>query len=339
MMPGIMSRLHRQTDPLRSAPSALVAFAVALPLAVASPALGWHTSGHVKVARAAAAAQPADVPAFFRAGADTIGQAAVDPDMMKDSATPRLRTVEYPEHYIDWEVVDRISLPDDRHAFMAYLAERKVTPRDAGFVPYAIVEGVERLTIAFAEHRRWPDDPRIQQKILLYAGLLSHYASDLQQPLHTTIDHDGRALPDGTSPQTGIHTIVDGLFDTIPLDLEGWTPKIPIQAYEDHWLAIKAELGSSHALVDEVYRLEPLMRANVDRGDAPPAPELVAFTTQRFEVTGLWLANLFYTAWQRSAAIQLPPWHHRDPPPPSTPVPTPTPGAEVILTPRQPGGG
>lgn len=307
-----------------------VACALLAAVAVATPGGAWHTSGHATVARAAAAALPADVPAFFRSGADAIGEASVDPDVMKDRATPRLRAFESPEHYLDWEVIDRGALPEDRYAMVALLGERKLTPQLVGFLPYATAEAVERLTLAFAEHRRWPEDPRIQQKALVYAGLLAHYAGDLEQPLHTSIHHDGRALPDHSSPHTGIHTLTDALFDTVPLDVAALTRELPVRDLGDHWAAIATELAASHALVDEVYRLEPLMRLDVDRGDAPPPPELAAFAGERFRTTASFLASLFYTAWQRSAAIQLPPWLHREPPP----APVPKERAEVILRPR-----
>jgi hypothetical protein len=190
-----------------------------------------------------------------------------------------------------------------------------------GLLPYAVLEGQQRLTIAFAEHRRWPEDPWIRQKIVLYAGYLAHYAGDLDQPLHTTVHHDGRALPDHSSPRTGIHQLVDGLFERVPLDPAALVRGLVVDEQADPWAAIKGEMTRSHALVDPVYALEPALRAGAE-GGTYGAP-VVSFTEERFRATAGFLANLFYTAWRRSASVEMPSWHVR----PAEPKP----GAEVIL--------
>jgi hypothetical protein len=327
-------------DPRMKPPrSSRLAIALALGTAFAAPAAAWHTSGHNRVARAAAAASPAELPAFFRQGADAIGEAAIDPDLMKDRVVPIMRVHEYPEHYLDWELLGDPTLPPgDRYALVALLAERQLTPRQVGFLPYAVAEGVDRLAMAFAEHRRWPDDARIQQKALLYAGLLAHYGGDLEQPLHTSVHHDGRALPDGSSPHTGIHTLVDGLFD-MDLDVATLTRDLAVRDHSDLWAGVLAEITASHALLDRVYELEPALREAARPGPegaaaTAPSPALRAFAEERFRTTAGFLASLFYTAWQRSATIELPRWHDRQPAPPPEPAPTPTPGAVIILRPR-----
>jgi hypothetical protein len=186
-------------------------------------------------------------------------------------------------------------------------------------LPYAVVEGAQRLTEAFAEHRRWPGDPAIRQRILVYAGLLAHYAGDLDQPLHTTLHHDGRALPDGSSPKTGIHQLVDGLFERTPLRVHGGMRGVRLQRYDDAWAAVVAELVRSHALVERVYQLEPELRQSFPRPPegqtkpppSRPTPAVVTFTEERFRSTASFLASLYWTAWQDSAKVQLPAWHSR----------------------------
>ena len=83
-----------------------------------------------------------------------------------------------------------------------------------GLLPYAIAETTYMLSLALAEHHRWPDNQAIQSKCLVYAGLLSHYAEDACMPLHATVHWDGRVLPNGQSPRTGIHSRVDGLTES-----------------------------------------------------------------------------------------------------------------------------
>ena len=57
--------------------------------------------------------------------------------------------------------------------------------------------GQSGLAVAFAEYRKWPDNPMIQHKCFLYAGFLAHYAQDMCQPLHLTINFDGLGNPTG----------------------------------------------------------------------------------------------------------------------------------------------
>src|SRR6185503_16903404 len=145
------------------------AVALAAIAAFASPARAWFTVGHAKVARAAVRALPAEVPRFFRDGAFRVGEAAVDPDLFKDRNLVALRAAEDPQHFLDWELIAGMPLPADRWAFIAQVSERKVAPNNVGILPYSLLESVQRLTMTFAEHRRYPDDGAIQQKALVYA--------------------------------------------------------------------------------------------------------------------------------------------------------------------------
>src|SRR3954451_15380796 len=146
--------------------------ALVAPLALAAPAAAWHTAGHARVAEVAVHLLPATVPAFFRQGAWHVGEAAVDPDLMKDRQVPALDALIWPEHFLDWEPVQGIPLPADRWAFVEALHTKNLTVAYVGLLPYAIEENLERLTMTFAEARRWPDDPGIQQRALVYAGWL-----------------------------------------------------------------------------------------------------------------------------------------------------------------------
>lgn len=328
-------------------------FVAASLAALASPAAAWFTVGHAKVSRAAVRALPPEVPRFFRDGAFTVGEASVDPDLFKDRTLVALRAAEEPNHYLDWELIPGLAFPADRWAFTAAVIERKVDPRALGVLPYSLMESYQRLTMAFAEHRRYPDDAAIQQKALVYAGWLGHYVGDLEQPLHTSIHHDGRANPDKSSPRTGIHQLVDGLFERVPFDEAEVTGNLPVRVIPDVWAAIHTELVTSHALVDRVYEIEPDLRAawppppkpaatptpTTAGGPAPPtvnppaappspsstatpprprpiSPAVTAFTKDRYRAAASFLASLMRTAWEQSATIQLPTWLERPQPMP-----------------------
>ncbi|HEY0076721.1 MAG TPA: hypothetical protein VGB77_21740, partial [Abditibacteriaceae bacterium] len=185
------------------------------------PAQAWWPKGHSLLSHAAILALPASrganegVPDFFRAGWQTIAHTTQDPDVWKNRDAPHLSDRESSDHYFDWEAFGDLKLPDKRSAYMALCLKNNLDPEEIGTLPYSLMESTEKLTLAFAEHRKWPQNPHIRLKCLVYAGQLAHYAQDLQMPLHVTIHHDGRAKADGKSPRSGIHTRLDSLIEKL----------------------------------------------------------------------------------------------------------------------------
>lgn len=282
--------------------------ALLVALAGVAPASAWLTPGHRRVTLAAVEALSAGFPAFFRAGAERVAHLSVDPDLYKNGGTPELKVREEPEHYIDVERLGGRPLPPTRAELFWTMAELGRGPADVGFLPYAVIEGTQRLALCFAEHRRWPGNESVREKCLVYAGLLAHYAEDLEQPLHTTIHHDGWALPDGSSPFTGIHRRIDALFERVPFDAAEAVAGLAPEPFADLRSGVLAELAASHARLDAVYRLEPALAAEGGLAD----PAVVAFTCERYRATALFLARLFATAWTQSARLELPSWLLRE---------------------------
>lgn len=280
-------------------------------LLASMPASGWHTRGHSIVAEAAVLSLPADVPAFFRSGAAVAGHTAVDPDAFKDRATPNLRNQEGPEHYIDYELLKGQPLPPTRYEFLKLCARESLDPANVGLAPYAIAEWTERLTIAFAEHRKWPKNPHVQSKALIYAGLLAHYTGDLTQPLHTTVHHDGRAGADGQSPRSGIHTKVDSLIERLDLKPRDLAREAKPEALPALFPGVVAELERSRALIDRTYELETHLPPR--SGEWKPSPEIRAYTEERARAAVRFTGSLYLTAWRNSARVSFPDWHERGP--------------------------
>ncbi|MEZ5332169.1 MAG: hypothetical protein R2991_08995 [Thermoanaerobaculia bacterium] len=162
------------------------------------------------------------------------------------------------------------------------------------------------MTVAFAEHRRWPRNRHVREKALLYAGWLAHYAADLCQPLHTTVHHDGRALADLSTPHSGIHERVDALFERVAFDRASAVRGAAIRRFTDLQGSVLAELAASHSLVDRVYELEDALDPDVV-GD----PRVTAFTRERYRAAAGFVASLFWTAWQDSATVEIPSWLDR----------------------------
>ena len=270
----------------------------------ASPAKAWWGDGHALLAAAGVAATPAEVPAFFRAGTDHVAHLSYDPDLFKNRATPHLYDAEHPEHFFDVELVEGMALPDDRYAFVEACQRAGVRPQKVGFLPYALAEWTERLAVAFAEHRRWPDDPVIHSKCLNYAGFIAHYAADAAQPLHLTIHFDGRVQEDGTVVQKGIHEKVDGLIQAMGFDPIELGTRAKVVALDSLRSGILAQVHSNRTLIDQVYELGPHL------GDLDSA-HVRAFAQDRAVAAASFTASLYLTAWRLSAGIELPGWHER----------------------------
>ena len=290
----------------------------------ATSAVGWWAAGHRLATRTAVAALGERVPAFFTEGAEAIVHGVSDPDMLRQSGGVELATTEGPNHYFDLELLGGVQVPPTRRRFLELCRDKGLDPAKTGLLPYAVVEWTQRLTVAFAEHRKWPENRYIHAKCLVYAGLLAHYAQDLCQPLHTTVHFDGRTKPDGSSPHTGIHGKMDDLLGRSKLDPTEAAKGIRPQVLEPLLPALLEEIRRSHSLVDRVYALEQQLPTADESWTATPAVDELA--NERLLACAQMTANLYLTAWQKSAKTKLPDWLDRPPAPyPDSGLRTPDP--------------
>ncbi len=289
-------------------------FCLLLPLGLlplgSVPAHAWWPKGHSMLTRAAVQAVPAEVPQWFRDGGDLAAHCAQDPDVQKNRDLPQMTDREYPEHFLDYEMLQGRPLPPTRSAFLKLCAELKIEPSDVGYAPYAVAEWTQRLTMTFAEARKWPQNKNIQTKALVYAGIMSHYAEDLCMPLHVTLSHDGRARPDGSSPKTGIHGKVDSLIEKIGFSTEKLSENQKIEPVASLLPAIEREIQLSRQKIDQTYVLEPLLPPAT--GPWKAAPEVENFALERGREATRFTAALFLTAWRDAEKTQLPEWLERE---------------------------
>ncbi len=287
----------------------LALFAASFGALTCQPARAWWPEGHSIIAAGAVKSLPDEVPVWFRAGIGQIAHGAQDPDVQKDRTLTVMNEREYPQHFFDWELIGMETLPPTRKEFYADCAKRGVSPFDVGELPYALAEWTQRLTIAFAESRQYPGNAYIQNKALIYAGILSHYSGDSTMPLHVTIDHDGRAKPDGSSPKTGIHSKIDSLIEKLsftPDQLANNQTVTPIPAL---WPGIEAQMRETHTHIDGAYALEAQLPPA--QGDYLPSPAIRAFALERGRTASRFTAQLFLTAWRDSEKVKLPTWLKR----------------------------
>ena len=271
-----------------------------------TPAWAWWGGGHDILTQAAVKVLPEEMPEFFRAAGKMVAHCSYDPDISKERSTPHARQAEYSEHYVDVELFGEHPIPDGRDAHIKLCAELGLAPRTVGTLPYAVAEWTERLAIAFAEYRKWPDNPMIQYKCYVYAGFLSHYAQDMCQPLHLTIHFDGIVQEDGSKLHRGIHEKVDAAIEVLKLDPTKLAKAQQVEAVGDLMPAIIKQIKAGHGLVDSVYALVE------DFQDLKnPSPALVDFTNEQAREAVRWSASLYLTAWKLSEDIKLPGWLDR----------------------------
>lgn len=275
----------------------------------------WTSRGHRLITRATVDVLAGTEVAWLGSLADSIEEASVQPDLMRPRELPTLRAAEAPRHYLDLEVLGGRELPPDYFEYLRLLGEIAESGKggallrpggdvsQVGTLPYAIVEGTQRLAAMFAQLRVRPDDRVLRSMAALQSGFVAHYAQDLCQPLHTSIHHDGRAGRDLSSPHSGIHRRVDDLPGRLALTpVDGHRP----ERLEPLFPAVYEALMESHSLVDRVYELAPAIES-LQRGGAP-ATEVVAFAQQRFDQAVGLTADLILTAWMESKRIEVPPW-------------------------------
>ena len=270
----------------------------------AGPAAAWWGDGHGILTKGAVLALPEELPAFFRQGGDMASHVVFDPDLFKNRRTPLLSHAEHGEHYFDLEYLGGRAIPSQRSDFIALCFEMQLDPRRVGMAPYALAEWTERLAVAFAEHRQWPENEAIQQKCLVYAGILAHYAQDICQPLHTTRDFDGKPQSDGTVLGKGIHERVDSSVERLGFAPDSLAAEQEVVVFDPLMKAITDQITKSNWRVGDVYALLGHWEDDSDARVRALALEL-ARTSVRFT------ASLYATAWHQSAEVRLPRWLER----------------------------
>jgi hypothetical protein len=150
----------------------------------------WGEVGHRLIGAAAAAALPADMPAFFRAAHDQLSYLNPEPDRWRSRAERSLDPAEddafAPDHYIDLERIPPGAFDArDRFTYLDSLRAHGVDAALGGLLPFRILELTQRLREEFrlwrsatdARTRGW-----IEARIINDAGILGHYVADGSNP-------------------------------------------------------------------------------------------------------------------------------------------------------------
>jgi hypothetical protein len=282
----------------------MVAFAAALVLLSVSPSSvrAWGEEGHRYINRAAAQKLPPDMPAFFRAAAERLTFLGPEPDRWRDQRElySALRESTAPDHFIDIDRPEAFeALPDDRYKYARWLLAQGKDPKEVGFLPYAILEGYQKVQVLF---RMWRDPQyaaeraEIEQNIIYYAGVLGHYVADGAQPLHTTIHYNGwsTSLNPSYFTREPLHWRFESEYVRAQIKPEDFSQMVnPARRLQDPFHDIVKYLLETHSRVKQLYQMEKVARWDASKADA----QAKRFVAERLAAGAQMLADLWYTAW------------------------------------------
>jgi len=281
------------------------------------PAFGWGAKGHEISARAAVNALPKDFPAFFLAAKERLVYLCPEPDRWKGGqSSPGLGSINPPDHYFDLEAWGDEKIPITRYDLLFAAFKRGIVKdgrgvAELGTAPVVIAEMLEKLTTNF---RQWrdasPDTPevtrQVEENIIYNAGVVAHYVTDLSNPLHTTVHHNGWAEgypnPKGypnVRAANGLHSRFESAYVDKAIDEKDIPQYItPVRRLgKGPWVPeMEAYLRQSNALVEQLYQLDS--GANFGSGHETEAEH--TFTLQRLAYGASMLRDVWNTAWLNS---------------------------------------
>jgi hypothetical protein len=304
-------------------------------LALAASAVqvdAWGSTGHRLVGVAAMRALPDDLPAFLRtpgAAAD-VGELAREPDRWKGAGQPHDRERDT-AHFVDLDETGHVmnaagpavdALPRLKSEYDAALIAAGLDVNDAGYLPYAIMDGWQQLVRDFAyirvlnaaearetdlERRAWyrVDRERREALTLRDIGVLGHYVGDGSQPHHTTIHYNGwdrnTPNPEGFTTSRQTHGDFENAFASRVARLDAVETAMP--APRDQAVTINgriaAYLRTTLTEVTPFYRME---KAGAFRDIDPRGAQ---FVNARLGAGAGELRDLIVLAWRASAEVSI----------------------------------
>ena len=302
--------------------------------ALAAPAVvsAWGNTGHRLIGVAAVRGLPDDLPAFLRtpAAAAEVGELSREPDRTKGGGQPHDRERDT-AHFVDMIEDGRImnaqgmsidALPRLKSEYDAALLAAGIEVDDAGYLPYAIMDGYQQLVRDFATwrvlyaaegretdpgKRAWYREDRLRREALILRdmGYLGHYVGDGAQPHHTTIHYNGWSRdapnPEGFTTSRQTHGAFEGAFTARVARLDAIEAAMTAPQLDgfDLRARVPAYLKTTLAEVLPFYRLEKA--GGFGEGDARGA----TFALNRLAAGASELRDLYILAWRDSADDEI----------------------------------
>lgn len=275
----------------------------------APAAFAWGEKGHYIVNEAATHGLPTDMPGFFLKAFGELTWLGFEPDRWRNAGESLDATA--PNHFLDYEFVEGLELPEDRYKFIALLyssdrlRQRGITNWESGFLPWAIAEESQKLLVAFrlwrasapgSMERAW-----IERDVIHIAGVLGHYAGDSANPHHATINYNGwiEPNPNNYAIDCGTHSRFESQFVSHAVDVKDVIPLVAApQVHADFFKTAVAQVEESNALTETLYRLD---RDGAFSPFGPVKKEGLDFAKSRLADGAALLRDLWYSAWVNSA--------------------------------------
>jgi len=305
----------------------LIAAAVLSLAVIPASVSAWGNTGHRLIGVAAMRSLPEELPAFLRTpgAVAEVGELSREPDRTKGGGQPHARERDT-AHFVDMIEDGRImteqgmsidALPRLKSEYDAALQAAGIDVDDAGYLPYAIMDGYQQLVRDFATwrvlnaaearetdpgKRAWYREDRLRREALILRdmGYLSHYVGDGSQPHHTTIHYNGwdrnTPNPEGFTTSRQTHGQFEGAFTARVARLQTVEAAMAAPALDgfDLRLRVPAYLKATLAQVTPFYVLEKA------GGFADSDARGGAFVTARLAAAASELRDLIVLAWRDS---------------------------------------
>jgi hypothetical protein len=284
---------------------------IVLLVALALPAFAWGEKGHYIVNEAATLNLPTDMPHFFYKAFPELIWLGYEPDRWKSGGVS-VDQATSPDHFLDYEYVSHLKLPNDRFKYIALLYSSDTLRRkgldvsDPGFAPWRIAEVAQQLQVAF---RNWrfsqpgtSERENLERDIIHYAGELGHYVADSANPHHATINYNGWVMPNpnGYANDCGTHSRFESQFVSHAVNVKMVTPKVSKtpKLREDYFAAGLESIVASNALTEKLYQLD--RDGAFDMLRRPASPAGIEFASDRMAAGASLLRDLWWSAWVNS---------------------------------------
>ena len=218
----------------------IVAIALVLASLLPAPAAAWGFAGHKLIMRRAIELLPPELKPFFEHYRNEVVIRVVDPDLWRNAGWE-----DDPNHFIDFGMKELgvfpfAGLPREYDAALQKFGAE--TMKRVGNLPWREAEMFGNMRRAFEGFATGA--PYAGSNVVLFAGAAAHYIQDAHQPLHATINYDGRL-----TGNDGIHSRFErDLFERFEARLSVTPPRpVPIRNPRDTAFDV---LLASYQLVD-----------------------------------------------------------------------------------------
>jgi len=313
----------------------------ALALFIATPRAGaWDYDVHRVISQLALQTLPPDFPAFARTpdAEERVAFLSGEPDRWRNSPDLPLHHKNSPDHFLDIEDLEPYALTPAnlspfRYEFVAVMAQaRAARPADfqtpdpkrdtdrtrvlPGFLPWTLAESCARLKSAFSYRRALreggtPEEiANAEANVICYMGVLSHFAGDAAQPLHTTRHYNGWVgpNPNGFTTNRTFHAWIDAGYlqktglDPAPLRTRlrqaRIVPTTPTAAEPFRiFHGALAFVYDQHAQVEPLYQLE---KSGFLTGDGEAGRRGLPLIQDQLVKAAQFLGDLWLTAWREA---------------------------------------